>query len=281
MAQHTEFAAFLRARREQLTPAEVGLPTAGRRRTPGLRREEVATLAGVSIDYLVRLEQGRDTNPSPGVIASLAHALRLSEEETHYLTKLVARTNGASLCSTARVNAEVRFTVRALLDRLEPTPAFVIGALNDVLAWNDAWTVLAGSMNMLDIEPPNMVRFVFLHPASRRVFPDWSRAADEQAARLRAAQPRWGTNQSFVALLDDLIGIPEFDTRWARHSVAEKRQGVKRLVHPDRGELHIAYEQMMLADDDQRLVTWLPNDEATATAMRTATAAPLRIVGRP
>jgi transcriptional regulator with XRE-family HTH domain len=177
-------AEFLRARREQLKPGDVGLPDNGRRRTPGLRREEVATLAGVSIDYLVRLEQGRDTRPSPSVIAALADALRLDDEQRRQLYTLAVVSQSAELCPAARPLARaVSPTVTALLERLDPTPAFVVGPSNDVLAWNAAWEKLVRPLGMLDGELPNLARYVFLHPSARGVYRDWEAAADEQVSR--------------------------------------------------------------------------------------------------
>src|SRR5690242_16983407 len=178
MAERTELAEFLRARRNRLTPADVGLPDNGRRRTPGLRREEVATLAGVSIDYLVRLEQGRDTRPSASVIAALADALRLDDEQRRQLYTLATISQSAELCPAARpLTREVAPTVTALLKGLDPTPAFVVGPSNDVLGWNDAWAHLVGPLGMLDDASPNLARHVFLHPLARTVYADWTNAA--------------------------------------------------------------------------------------------------------
>jgi transcriptional regulator with XRE-family HTH domain len=287
VAGGNELGEFLRARRERLTPEEVGLPVLGRRRTPGLRREEVATLAGVSIDYLVRLEQGRDTNPSAAVIAALADVLRLSQEERTHLGLMVARTNNGELCPAAEtLSNEVRPTVVTLLEQLDPTPAFVLGPLNDILAWNDAWARLVAPTGVLEDEAPNLARYVFLHDEAKRLFRDWEWAADEQVGRLRWAQARWGNEPQFASLLDALRTVPEFAARWEAHEVAEKRRGVTRLMHPDAGELRIAYEVLTLPDEDQRLVTWLPYDDAAAAALRVALStgeavspARLRVVG--
>ena len=212
----TTVAEFLRAHREQLQPADVGLPDNGRRRTPGLRREEVATLAGVSIDYLVRLEQGRDTRPSASVIAALADALRLDDDERRELSTLAVISQNAELCPSPRPLArEVAPTVMALLEGLSPVPAFVAGPANDVLAWNDAWESFVRPLGMLEGEVPNLARHVFLHPSARPVYPDWTAAADEQVSRLHAATARWGDDESFAALMDELRTAPEFIERWS------------------------------------------------------------------
>jgi transcriptional regulator with XRE-family HTH domain len=266
----TTVAEFVRARRDQLKPADVGLPDSGRRRTPGLRREEVATLAGISIDYLVRLEQGRDTRPSPSVIAALAEALRLDDDQRRQFSMLAMMSQTSELCPAARPLARnVAPTVTALLERLGPTPAFVVGPFNDVLAWNGAWGHLAGALGVLDAAVPNLARHVFLDPSARAVYPAWEAVADEQVGRLRAAAARWGDDDSFVALINELRTAPDFIERWSSLATPEKRRGTTRIAHPDIGELRLNYEELLLADDvdEQRLVTWLPADDATAAAL--------------
>jgi transcriptional regulator with XRE-family HTH domain len=285
----TTVAEFLRARREQLQPADVGLPDNGRRRTPGLRREEVATLAGVSIDYLVRLEQGRDTRPSPSVIGALADALRLDDDQRREFSKLAVMSQNAELCPAARALArEVPPTVIALLKGLDPTPAFVAGPANDVLGWNDAWEQLVRPLGMLDGAVPNLARHVFLHPDARTVYPDWVAAADEQVSRLRASATHWGEDENFAALIEELHTAPDFVDRWSSFATAEKRRGTKRIVHPDMGGLRFNYEVLLLPDDvDQlRLITWLPADDSTAIALAGAgdkavpsSPAQLRVIG--
>jgi transcriptional regulator with XRE-family HTH domain len=265
VSDSTDLGVFLRARREALRPADVGLVDNGRRRTPGLRREEVAALAGVSIDYLTRIEQGRDVNPSASVLAALAAALRLGNEERTHMAKLAAIGHSRELCPTATPLADdVAPGVRHLLDALGATPAFVAGPISDVVAWNDAWQRVVTPLGMLDDAPSNLARYVFLHSRARDVYTDWSAAADEQVARLRAAEPRWGAEPAFVALLDDLRGVDEFASRWSTHPVAEKRRGTKHLEHPEVGDVHLAYEVLLLPDDDQQLVTWRAVDDVSA-----------------
>jgi transcriptional regulator with XRE-family HTH domain len=285
----TTVAEFLRAHRDQLQPGDVGLPDHGRRRTPGLRREEVATLAGVSIDYLVRLEQGRDTKPSPSVIAALADALRLDDGQRRELYTLAMASQASELCPAARPLARaVAPTVTALLKGLGATPAFVAGPANDVLAWNDAWEQLVRPLGMLDGAVLNFARYVFLHPAARTVYPDWIAAADEQVSRLRAASGRWEADHDFAMLMDELRTSPDFNERWSMFGTTEKRRGTTRIVHPDLGQLRFNYEVLLLADDidEQRLITWLPADDSTATALARVgdTAVPsspaqLRVIG--
>ncbi len=273
MAGVTTLAEFLRARREHVQPADVGLPDSGRRRTPGLRREEVATLAGVSVDYVVRLEQGRDTRPSPAVVRALADALRLADHERQGLWELATIGDSAQLCAAAsRARAhEVAPTVTALLGQLSPTPGFVLGPSNDVLAWNGAWERLVTPLGMFEGPVPNLARHVFLHPHARDIYPDWVAAADEQVDRLRTATARRGDDDGFATLMDELRSSPDFVTRWSAYGAGERRRGMRRLVHPEIGELRLAYEVLLLPDDDeQRLVTWLPGDEATAAAFTAA-----------
>ena len=282
-------AEFLRARRDQLQPGDVGLPDSGRRRTPGLRREEVATLAGVSIDYLVRLEQGRDTKPSPSVIAALADALRLDDGQRRELYTLAMVSQSAELCPAPRPLARaVAPTVTTLLEHLGTTPAFVVGPANDVLAWNDTWEQLVRPLGMLADAMPNLARHVFLHADARTVYANWVVAADEQVSRLRAATGRWGEDERFVALMDELRTAPDFIERWAIFGTTEKRRGTTNIVHPDIGRLRLNYEVLLLPDDvdEQRLITWLPADDATATALaRTSdtgvptSPAQLRVIG--
>ncbi len=276
----SELGDFLRSRREQLTPTDVGLPDTGRRRTPGLRREEVAALAGLSIDYLVRLEQGRDRNPSLPVIRSLANALLLDADESKHLAKLAACAGTPELCPMGQGPVdEVPRTVLLLLDQLDPTPAVLVGPWYQVLARNQAYERVLGATGLLDGPEPNLARFTFLDPRSRVVFPAWSESADEQAAVLREAAIRWRADARMQALLDELLDVPEFAERWQAHDVVRKRRGTKVVVHPDAGELRVDYEVLGIPDGtDQRIITWLPADEATAAALRNLVSGRLRIV---
>lgn len=271
-----ELGQFLRMRREQLTPAAVGLPDTGRRRTPGLRREEVAALAGISIDYLVRLEQGRDRNPSVAVVNTLGGALRLDGDERKHLAKLAACSTSPELCPRGDGPVdEVPATVRTLLERLHPTPAVLVGPWYQVLAYNPAWERVIGPLGLLDDPAPNLARFTFLDPRSRRAFPRWTDTADEQAAVLRDAIVRWRGDERVQALIDELLTVPEFATRWRAHDVARKRRGTKMVRHPEAGELRIDHEVLLLPDGtDQRIITWLAADGSTAEALSRLTGGP-------
>lgn len=264
-----ELGAFLRSRREAVTPAEVGLREGPRRRTPGLRRSELATLAGVSVDYLIRIEQGRDTNPSAQVLAALADALRMSEDDLGHLRALACISGGAELCPQARAAARtVRPPVRALLDQLEPAPGFVVNHLGDLLAWTDGYERLARPVGILDGNEPNLVWFVFADERARAAFPDWDDIADAQVARLHAeARGPDDDTRTLAARLAQQAG-PEFTDRWARQPVGGKRTGVTAMNHPEVGALRLTFETLELPDNDrQRLVVYLPADAATSLGL--------------
>jgi len=263
-----ELGSFLRSRREAVTPAEVGLPERSRRRTPGLRRAELATLAGVSVDYLIRLEQGRDTHPSAQVLAALADALRLSDADLDYLRRLAAVTNGTELCPQERAAARtVRPNVQALLARLEPTPAFVVNHLGDLLAWTDGYDRLARPLGVLDEGGPNLLWFTFADERARAAYPDWDDVADELVATFHA--DHYGDTEA-LALAGRLAHTASaaFTDRWERAFVAWKRTGVKVVDHPEVGLLRLAFETLELSDADrQRLVVYLPADTATSVGL--------------
>jgi transcriptional regulator with XRE-family HTH domain len=266
-----ELGAFLRARREAVTPADVGLPTGSRRRTPGLRRAELATLAGISVDYLVRLEQGRDRHPSAQVLAAIADALRLPVEDRvqlRLITKIAAGGHDPLLCAAAAPTRSVRPTVQALLDRLEPAPAFVLNRLGDVVAHTTGYARLTGPIGLLDTQPPNLARFVLTDPRARTAYPDWDRVADQQVAILRLEASR--SHPHGAELVDELTitaGAP-FTDRLAAPPSLPDRTGVERLAHPEVGELRLAFEILELPEADaQRLVVYLPADDATSAAL--------------
>lgn len=259
---------FLRARREAITPNEVGLPAGERRRTPGLRRAELATLAGISVEYLTRLERGRDRHPSGQVLGALADALCLSPDERVHLHRLTKVGNGA-MCPQAQIPAPtVRPTVRALLDRLEPAPALVVDAQDDVLACTTGFRLLAGPSGLLDDEYPNLARFVFTDARARAAFPEWERVANERAAVLRAAADLGVASAAMLAEELSVTAGTEFSRRFGAAAVLPTWTGVERWVHPTAGSLRLAYESLPLpGTDDHRLVVYLPADTATSVAL--------------
>ncbi|MEV2256301.1 helix-turn-helix transcriptional regulator [Streptomyces sp. NPDC050147] len=264
-----ELGTFLRTSREAVTPAEVGLPTGPRRRTPGLRRSEVATLAGVSVEYLTRLEQGRDRHPSPQVMGALADALRLSLEERLHLRNLEKATRGDPCCPTASVpSRSVRPTVRALVDRLEPTPAVLLNRLGDVLAYTSGYERIMRPIGLLDDERPNLIRFLFTDERARAAYPEWDQAADEQVAVYRAASMLPDPHaEAFADELTVVAGAP-FADRMEAVPRLPRQSGVERLTHPEAGAVRLSYETLTLPDaDGQRLVVHLPADEASSAAL--------------
>ncbi|MES4902818.1 MULTISPECIES: helix-turn-helix transcriptional regulator [unclassified Streptomyces] len=264
-----ELGMFLRLRREAVSPAEVGLPVGPRRRTPGLRRAELATLAGVSVEYVTRLEQGRDRRPSAQVISALADALRLTPAERVHLHRLTKGAEpGFSCMGGADPVRTVRPTVRALLDRLEPAPAVLLNRLSEILAHTAGYERLAGPVGLLDGSPPNLARFVFTDPRARTAYPDWARVADEQVAALKQGPFR---ADAHIARFADELTVTTgeaFTERVATLPGLPRSNGVTRLCHPEVGELRLAYETLELpADDDQRLIVHLPADDATSAAL--------------
>jgi transcriptional regulator with XRE-family HTH domain len=264
-------AEFLRSRRERLKPTDVGLPGTGRRRTPGLRREELATLAGISVDYLVRLEQGRETNPSPDVLSALADALRLTQDEAHHMGLIATKNRLAPrLCPKKTASEELDETTLMLLERMAPTPAFVLEPTATVAAWNDPYERLMRATGLFDLEPPNLLRYTFLVPGSRSVFKDWDAVAREQVGNLRSvAVFCTGGGSPVSELVGELsINSPEFAQLWADHDIDRKTWGTKQIVHPTAGPLALRYEALLLPDESHRqLVAYLPADEATAEAL--------------
>jgi transcriptional regulator with XRE-family HTH domain len=275
MERRTELSDFLRTRRARLRPADVGIGSADdRRRVPGLRREELAMLAGVSVDYYVRLEQGRGgVHPSDSVLDALARALRLDEAEHAHLQR-IARAPLAAPARRPRAQ-RVRPEVERLLDRMTDVPAFVLGRRMDVLAWNDLAARLHVDFGALPPRMRNMPRLVFLDEASRHLYPDWRQVARETVAYLRFEASAQPDDPDLHALVGELSTVSEeFRRLWARHDVREKSHGIKRYRHPLVGELELHYEALRLPGDDrQSLVTYTaepgsPSETALRMLMR-------------
>ncbi|MFE3753671.1 helix-turn-helix domain-containing protein [Nocardia tengchongensis] len=254
----SEFAEFLIARRARLQPEDVGLPSGRRRRTPGLRREEVAALAGVSADYLARLEQGRDTNPSTAVLAALAEALRLNDVERHHFGKLALGLEQKASCPAAgQAREQVSDTLRAVIDALQPTPAFVLGRWLNLLAWNPSFRDFAEPLGVFDTEAHNnFAVYVFEHPAAQKTILNWSDAADMAASALRAAVTRFPDDPALANTIEQLGRKPEFERRWREHRLTDFRSVVLRLQHPLRGDVEVEVETLDPAAD-QTVMIWL------------------------
>src|SRR3954454_546054 len=259
-----ELGDFLRSRRARLQPQDVGLPDYGRRRVPGLRREELAQLAGVSVDYYVRLEQGRDIQPSDSVLDAIATALRLDDAERAHLFTLVRPRKRAR----RRPSERVRPAVQALVERMQ-FPAFVLGRRMDVLAANGIATGL-----MCGLRERNMIRFIFLDEGARSLYPEWDAVAADSVAHLRLTAAEDADDVQLVELIGELsLHSETFRTLWARHDVKAKTFGVKRFDHPQVGSLELQYESLKLADAGQTLVTYTPAvGSASETALQLLTA---------
>jgi transcriptional regulator with XRE-family HTH domain len=258
---------FLRSRRARIRPEEVGLPAHGRRRVPGLRREEVAQLAGVSVDYYIRLEQGRGASVSDAVLDAVARVLRLDETEHAYL-RTVARPGRRRAGNTGP--SRVRPGIQALLDGMERSPAFVLDQRMDVLAWNALGDAVNGFSRMAPAER-NMPRHLFLDPGARELYPEWAAVAAQAVAHLRLSAGRYADDARLCALVGELsLKSDDFRRLWADHEVRECAYGVKRIQHPVAGLLTLPYETLTVpSQPDQTLVVYTP-ERGSETAERLA-----------
>lgn len=256
----SELGRYLRARRERVRPAEVGLPTGpGARRTPGLRREELATLAGVSIDYYTRLEQGKETNPSAAVLHSVARVLRLDGPETDHLMALAVLAARGPSEPVPSAGREIRPTTRLLLDSVRPNPAYVVSQVNDLLAANPGgYGLLPGITDWPEPEH-NITRYVFLHPNARTLWPNWAELAEGSVAHLRAIAGADPDATGLTALVGELVVKSEdFARMWSRYDVRPRSAGAKVYDHPVVGRMRLEYETMPLTEaGGQRLVIYL------------------------
>jgi transcriptional regulator with XRE-family HTH domain len=251
-----ELAAFLRSRRERLRPQDVGLPSGPRRRTPGLRREEVAVLAHISTEYYVRLEQGRAPWPSGDVVAGLAGALRLTDAESDHLHTLA----GAAPARPTTLRRDVRPSILALLERLPQTAGFVISAAFEVLAWNDLAAALMEDFAALAPEDRNLARRAFLGPSPDTPLYGIADAAEfrhHAVMRLRATLARYPADPAVTGLVDELRdGSPDFARLWDRHDVQAAPTLTKTFHHPVVGEVTVDCDSLALTDRDQQLVLY-------------------------
>jgi transcriptional regulator with XRE-family HTH domain len=252
-----ELGAFLRSRRERLRPEDVGLPSGSRRRTPGLRREEVAVLAHISTEYYVRLEQGRAPRPSGEVLAGIAGALRLTHAESDHLHVLA----GTAPTRTGLHRRDVRPSIVALLERLPQTAGFVISATFEVLAWNDLAAALMENFAELSPEDRNLARRAFLGPARPGTtlygISDAAEFRHQVVMELRAALARYPTDPAVTGLVDELRDAStEFARLWERHDVQASTVLTKTFRHPVVGEITVDCDSLALTDCDQHLVLY-------------------------
>ncbi|HEY6499683.1 MAG TPA: helix-turn-helix transcriptional regulator [Streptosporangiaceae bacterium] len=250
---------LLRDRRGRLSPADVGLPAGSRRRTAGLRREEVALLASVSPTYYTFLEQGRPVRPSGAVLDALADALRLSATERRYLRVLAYGEDAdASAVTAAEPREQLDPGVVALVQRLEPHPTIVKGRCWDVLAANPAARALFTDWEALPPGQRNLVLWMFTTRQAREVYLDWEPEAQAMLARFRLAAARHPGDPAFTALIEELQRVSEHVRAWwPRHDVRDVGSGTKKLRHPVLGPTEYAHVVLQVADHpDQTLVTY-------------------------
>jgi transcriptional regulator with XRE-family HTH domain len=256
-----ELGAFLRSRRERITPEQVGLRTSRRRRTPGLRREEVAQLAGVGVTWYTWLEQGRDINASPQVLAAIARALLFDpQERTHLFT--LAGVADDTVAEECRVLAP---TVQTILDQLEPFPALAVNGRYDLIAFNRIWASGFPDVTALPSEDRNCLWLMFMEPAWRKVVVDWEEASSRMVAQYRAAMAEHVAEPAWKALISRLRGAsPEFAEVWDRHDVEAPESRVKRVRHPLVGLLKLDYTYLWLQRAlGTRIVVYSPADDQT------------------
>ncbi|GGT97969.1 helix-turn-helix transcriptional regulator [Actinomadura citrea] len=252
MDDRTEIKEFLASRRARITPEQAGLPAyGGNRRVKGLRREEVALLAGVSVDYYVRLERGNLSGASDGVLHGVARALQLDDAEREHLFELARRATGPAPATRRRSPTKPPPpALQHMLDAISDAPAWIRNDRHDVLATNRLARALYAPILADPRRPANTARFIYLDPAARDFFTDWDKAADDVAAMLRAEAGRNPHDRNLTDLIGELSTRSEvFRKRWADHNVRHHRAGVKRLHHPAVGDLELHFEAMTLTSD--------------------------------
>ncbi len=249
-----ELGDFLRTRRERLRPEDVGLPSGPRRRTPGLRREEVAVLAHISTEYYVRLEQGRAPRPSGEVLAGIATALRLTDAEADHLHLLA----GTAPSRSGLHRRDVRPSILAMIERLPLTAAFVTSATLEVLAWNDLAAALMEDFAELAPKDRNLARRAFLMPGTTLYgVSDAAEFRLHAVMHLRSTAARYPSDPAVTSLVDELCaGSPEFDRLWERHDVQAPQMLTKTFHHSTVGDLTVDCDSLALTDRDQNLVLY-------------------------
>jgi len=260
-ARRRELAAFLRSRRERISPDQVGLTTSGRRRTPGLRREEVAQLAGVGVTWYTWLEQARDINVSEQVLLAIAGTLRLDQHERAHLFTLA----GTPAPPKEKECRAIPPGVHTMLAKLAPFPALIANARFDILAYNRPYDQLMGVSNLPEHEQ-NAVLQAFTSPAWQQRMPDLEDRRPQMVGQLRAAMANHVAEPAWRSLVKRLRSeSPEFEALWVRHEVQPMRNLTKRFQHPDLGVLTFDYTYLWLGQrSEARMTTYTPADEHTA-----------------
>jgi transcriptional regulator with XRE-family HTH domain len=254
-----ELGGFLRSRRERIAPEQVGLPPASRRRTPGLRREEVATLAGVGVTWYTWLEQGRDINASTQVLDAVARTLLLDPHEREHLFRLADVPDGTTLGECASLPP----TAQLLLDQMEPFPACIRNARYDILAWNEAYDRLMGPLSDVPYDERNTLWRMFTVASCRAATLDWEEGTRRMVAELRAAMADHVAEPAWKCLVSRLSkASPEFVELWDRHEVSNPENLTKRYLHPEIGLLRLNYTHLWLGQRlGTRMTTYTPADQ--------------------
>ena len=266
----TELGIFLRQRRENLHPARLGLPRGGRRRTPGLRREDVALLADIGITWYTKLEQGRATRPSVKALAAIAAALQCSETETRYLFTLAG--HGSPGKTTAPLCEHLNRSAQIILDQLDPLPAIVQNARFDILGFNRSYSQLLGiDLDEIPAGNRNCIYLALTHPAWRARLADWDELLPRMVALFRAAMAEHRDEAPWQAQLKRFLEVSdEFRTTWLRNEVRGIENQTKRFRHPQAGLLSLNQTNWWTAPKNgDRLLVYVPADEASERALRT------------
>ena len=229
----------------------MGLPRGPRRRAPGLRRQEVAQLAGVSVEYLARLEQARAGRPSAAVLDAIADALRLDDAQHEHLRRLAGHASQRGQVARPETLSP---RTRRVLELLEPMPAVVLGRWMDVLAANGPAIALMGDPETLPAQHRNVVRRLFRDPDQRRLYPDWPEVATEIVAGLRGRAARQLDDSQLTSLVDDLSSDPLFSQLWTSNQVREHGVGTKRFAHPEVGDLELTYQTLEITERPGQIV---------------------------
>lgn len=269
VVQRGELGAFFRARREAADPVAAGFPVGSRRRTPGLRREELAQLAGLSVTWYTWLEQGRDITVSRPVIVSLARALKLSPAERAHVFTLAG-------LAPPPVVREPDPVLERLVQELHPNPAYVAGPWWDLVFYNDAYASLFGGLRQRPPAERNILWLTFIEAPGTGLLLDWDRQARSMVGQFRAALARYPEDPRGPALAQALCAADDrFRRLWAQHTVSPPESARKRLLHPGLGRIDLDYTKLRAAVDDRlTLITFLPADAATRAKLDTLSRVP-------
>ncbi|MFI6861726.1 helix-turn-helix domain-containing protein [Streptomyces sp. NPDC050421] len=256
----TELGEYLRACRARVSAEQTGIPSSGHRRVPGLRREELATLAGVSVDYVVRLEQGRAKSASPEILTALARALELDADEQEYLLRCAADSTGLTVKAGSPTPRTQRVggATRVLLESMPGVPALVLGRRMDILAWNTLGAALITDFGQVPVQHRNHIWLSFLDPEVRALYTDWEKVARECVSYLRMDAGRYPEDPALLRLIGELsVKDADFRQWWSTHRVRAQRSGRKDFLHPLAGEISLDFQVMdVRGTGDQTLLVY-------------------------